>query len=1767
MPRIQRRPEETKARRTLGAGVFNERYDSIPDHAMPAVAPEQEVIREEINLGQAGQGKSVHAEGPTLYEQTGVERNAEYISKYNALDAIRDQKEPLDETNFIELVTHMPPGFRISNEAFDLSGYSIGEIVHEIRMKLGEAALRGLYLDADVVNLNLVGKSTGILDEEGRMIISFNQSITDYHTTRLPLWKVSPMLPRNEEFPEGFQGGSLEERKEGLENTIALMRGDAILAEQLGIDLDDETALDLQAGQEEQGSDVSSYYIVANSRLVRRVRAPAYIDQRASSIRTGGFSELLTETTHLTITLEEVVEAYIEKEGYTTPGVQLSEAPTPELLNDFRRVIGHIFTLDVFTGEDNTITLIVPGGSQETSDTSRGGGCCVDTACYWYLMKEYEDDEEKVKNSMREIRNRFETLYLAWRAEKRDSRKKRKRSNLVEEEGETTTTLLTSDERKEMLKDLAKTTRYGYSSQTFKFYQTAVHCVTGYLPCIYYHRYEKARDYNQGIRVRMVQVGAGAVSKQIKKTAAEAGDESPGYLPINILRINIDGVIHVHKPKSLCLEETSEFISDDDSTGLLHAITMHPGLSDAMFTGVNAKKREVLLGVIEKKTKAIMNYYRSAAVGLVEVTKEMMLEAVSEQLRRQDSGVTSTLIYGVSKKEKLSQEESEGGNVDEAEEGAQCKPKGPALYYSNAYDREGRKIPERPLIVAYDLETVELTAEAVRAGGVGEEFLKSNPNPDAYLECERQIPFCVSWVPVNVSDEGQHRNEKERLLSEGSACSEIRDEEVWSGFWNKTNEYVFCSDGRRVRMGYVMLSEVKVCYGGNVLGRCINEFISDMTEWAMDRGYTSIHAYAHNGVGFDSYVVQAFNTKYEYHNILKTGRGLLAMRLKIPFITQTSQRRIFPVTFLDTKVFLSFSLSKLCEDFKVPECWSKLDFPITKINWRNCYHPEVLRVLEPYSINDARALAYIIKQINRIVCLESDVVHIPGSDELPIEVYSEIQRRRRDRQMIGATARNSILSSIHPPVYTNPRPPIAQFITIMSCVKRVASMYINEARKRDPSNQITRLPAACDLPVVRHWIEMASMGGRVSAYAKMFSSSRWREILQLYMTEDKKGVASLIKEAIKDKDTSIVLDVTSLYPSAMAYCSMPMGSLRFLNVEGCVEAINSIKCELCETLMQLCPKHRETIRPFAVIVIRGGLRRTDCWEEMNKDFPARHLIGRKLKGRRERGGCTSTKLPGTDVGGLVYTNEEDIEMTYRLWGFHPKGEMGTNETVLGDNQAYTNIDLYWAAKSGFDFEIVGGYEWETSYELHPLISSLFNMRVEAKEEGNTCLQQAIKLLLNSLFGVHSQRVIRTVDKVISLPENIRESDVNEEEFARYIRSNHQKIFDPRMRLQENIPLMNGQSMIRASIPGDIGEAIGGYSPNHVGCAVLAWSRHIMSLTMFNIPTGHLTYTDTDSIAVSESWYDTMIAAGELGTSLYKLPPLISLKGSELMTYKNDHSDFFPNARVLFSAIGAKKVKMHVIGCPDTGEIKICSTFKGFLRKDTLDNGDKLHAHQHEYTMAKTLLDILYSGKPGAYTGTKWGRALGCDAGVTISRSVVVDGDSYTYLGKKSSFALAKLDSSASSVGVCVPFGTPEISLYSCKGLDKETIVFERPNRYLTKSSPLDFIAPHLYTYFMGESWEEKLEKYTGVSKTDMYTFIGKVFDKRDDLYKPKEAIPMSLSEEKEEEEEGEENADLLVSLAQEEEFHLIPEEREVTWGDITDIFDSVAQEDDLFFGM
>ena len=171
----------------------------------------------------------------------------------------------------------------------------------------------------------------------------------------------------------------------------------------------------------------------------------------------------------------------------------------------------------------------------------------------------------------------------------------------------------------------------------------------------------------------------------------------------------------------------------------------------------------------------------------------------------------------------------------------------------------------------------------------------------------------------------------------------------------------------------------------------------------------------------------------------------------------------------------------------------------------------------------------------------------------------------------------------------------------------------------------------------------------------------------------------------------------------------------------------------------------------------------------------------------------------------------------------------------------------------------------------------------------------------------------------------------------------------------------------------------------LGAAVLSYARHVMNLIMFNLDVESTTYTDTDSITVNE-----LDCKG-------KLSHLICNRDDAAMgTLKNDHLDGNgTNPRIIFSMIGAKKVKCHITLNAE-GEIKIFNTFKGLHLTQTRDNdGAKLNPDYLEKITTSILYQINRTGHPDPVRVQSWERNL--QSGVTISNHDQTF-NSKTYLG-------------------------------------------------------------------------------------------------------------------------------------------------------------------------
>ena len=856
---------------------------------------------------------------------------------------------------------------------------------------------------------------------------------------------------------------------------------------------------------------------------------------------------------------------------------------------------------------------------------------------------------------------------------------------------------------------------------------------------------------------------------------------------------------------------------------------------------------------------------------------------------------------------------------------------------------------------------------------------------------------------------------------------------------------------KRVKGEWIMLDEVKIEYGKNeLLGECVNDFIEAVGAYCVEHNFESVCCYAHNGCGFDAFVLEAFNTKYHVYKRLKTGRGLLSLTLDYPYIDRSDgggeKEKKLKIKFLDTKVFLAFSLAKICQDFKVPSEWSKLDFPITRLRWYNCYHPEIKLLTEPYAINDVMSLAFIVKQINRMITFQKNEVVEPGMEEFLI-IEEEGNRNLTIQAMNEAKQK---LRTIVPYNLKSTKPPILQFLTFMSVVKKMLDTYFSRFGLRKAMS--------VDVSGMRYWIERCQMGGRTSPYAKAYASGRWKEIMMAHNRGDKEETKRICNEAIEDGDCAIVLDSTSLYPYVMGCCPMPNGVVRVMELGEEKYLIEIIGCEECEKLMTLCETHIVTneksqdvrnpcLRPFAVILVKG-LRPSP---EMKMNL--RHQCGRKMK----------------KSVGLQYTLETNEELFARI---------GTRPCEI---EAYTNVDLYWMLKQGFIVEeYVGGFVWETTGDYRDFIFGGFEMRKDAKKAKNQSLQLTLKLLLNGTFGVHSQKIIRTKDLVTTLPEGLYQQHYSDTRIRTFVAKNHLKVMDVRHEITNAVSLATGQTVITGTVPKDTGEALGGgYSPNHVGAAVLAWSRHAMNLVMFAIEGEDCFYTDTDSVCVPYPIYQKMVLLGN---------DLIDETGQKLGSYKNDHGDYFKdhkvtNPAVFFSAIGAKKVKMHIIFDRE-GEVQIANTYKGFLSMGCCpESGKKYPSEKLLWEQSQALLEILYHGVPEDRYGTRWTRGGG--TGVSIEKKVLMSCDTKTYLHHCKGFTIDTAAAAATTKGFrsyIVPYGCERNDLKMYSGIPI-----------------IDPSTGKVLKYEMENGWEKALEEGMGgggVNFQTMSEFISKYYDRK-----------------------------------------------------------------------
>jgi len=1514
---------------------WNPRAQQLPSMVRLGQAPVPPNAPNKTDFGEGNSKKYKYAlkeNGEIDYDHP----NPEYAAAFQALSSLRESPQRATLNTMVQAVQHLPVGMKLR---LDLRGLSIGEIVVAITRKYGAPFLRGLYITARVrdIHVDLMSENGGV-----------SPSYRDTQARHVPLWKVVPL---NTTLP--VFGGTRTLTQNIREMSRLLMEGS-------------------NTGNT-SGSDMASFYLLSDVSLVRRTQAPSfdYISDVISPIRTGGFGELLTENTVYQFTAWELLDSYyqsyfkyanykvtdgVRDKNYTRMKEKLMRFVFPPEKPLYADQLNEIL-------KKKTFTLVIPGGSR----------CCVDVCIEMLVQLAREEYGDQLplailRLDMLQVRENLKKAYVEKKIRNESSRKRSREGTLSTQ---------ASKDPGLFGRQWKKRTELGYSSFFFKLLKEELdkHQVNIRL---FYSRFVQRTSFLSHVQSE--------VSEAMKTTSfndqTPDGFRRPPYgtnapLNLSMFRINLNGEVHLHYPPNTPEAAKHPDIRDndeDDKVGLLHAIGIFPYIPKHLLNSQYFSR--ALYDVIESKTKPYMKTKRLQSIGNCKVNEETISNLVNHQLERHRKAVTETLIY-----------ENLPENIRD------IRPRryqDPDRDTSNARREKSERLSfvQRPLVLSYDIETVELTQECVDSGVVPQKFLKVNPDPSKYSQIERQIPYMVQWVPVNLSDEGV-------ILMKKDAAGDLpyRNETIEPSF-SARDDWIIGGEekdgnAKKYRKGWIVLDEAKIEIGQGQLGQCIEDFIENAFQWAMKHKYTSIVAFAHNGAQFDAIVGQSYNTKYKIHKILKVGGGLLNLTLKIPL--GGDGKRHFTFSFRDTRKYLGGSLATLCSDFKLPKVWAKLDCPIAQVQWNTCFRQDVLDKIIPYGLNDAYALAFIVKQINRILCLHPFDIVVPGLEEYvcPQKTNVTLQTMKIPTDLFS---KHLFDLNIHSLMYV--KPPVIMFITIMSFVKKVLSCHVSQSHQRK-----THTPQAIDIPALRHYVDMSLIAGRVTAYAKVYSSSRFGDILEAYMGDRLHDSKKFMQEAIEAQDVKRCFDETSLYPAAMTLNALPLGKLCKLTRTGAQHAVNVMECAACEERMSICVKHDVSyfgnVRPFAIVLVRNFTPSPEAKDSLL------NIIGRKIRPieLKSTKGDAVGKMHLKKSDGLKYTLETDEEATFRLWGEVPEDlkereqlDPGFihNFNVHGTVQAYTNIDLYWARKVGFTFDVIGGMMWEMSPLLSSLYKGLFKLRAKAKQEGNNSLQLGLKTLLNGGYGVHCQKQFIKKEHVVDLPQDIYDCDVSDSRVKKHIRDYYHDVFDSRFVLRENTPLTTKQALVSASMPNDLGEFLGGSSPNHIGAAVVAYARHMMNLVMFPIMKerdGAVTYTDTDSSTIFEDTYRTLQE---------KMPHLIDEKGSTLGTLKNDHSTSSnPNACILFSALGGKKVKMHIVGNPDTGELTIHNTFKGFMSQSADADGRKWNIDNSRYVISKGLIDILYDGKPEPYEGDRWSRTI--ENGVRIEQNVLFTPKSETYL--------------------------------------------------------------------------------------------------------------------------------------------------------------------------
>lgn len=1046
----------------------------------------------------------------------------------------------------------------------------------------------------------------------------------------------------------------------------------------------------------------------------------------------------------------------------------------------------------------------------------------------------------------------------------------------------------------------------GFPTDQMRDISYSFYWITGYKPELWYSANKTTRWQNLLYRASWRNDG----------TFKGMPLEREEYGRLAMFQMDDSGLIRDDKRRArdskACEEEESYFKKaayNGELGRMMHCVGIHPAppCFAASVPPMLARGRALIEKAVNEQSKAFFNMMYERKRYWKDITEVDISILVETQRNRYQEKCVSTLIFNPESSKRL--KDSNGV----LEDGKSKK----GDWQLRKWEKEGCK--PQYYVVAYDLETVSNLLDLHLSGRVYHPYSRESDitslslvDRTMYDPGECQIPFSAQWIVVNSSDRGTYLDRKT-----------VEASNMVHGAGGINTSTFFTPDHDSPNKEF-FLSRAHTEKGDNLLGKCVEDMLINIAVYVHARGGKHAYCYAHNGSRFDAFVVLQYQ-RFEITRILKTSRGVMTVSIRVPIEMtyptlpgEVYDYRIHDVEtpkvniiLRDTMLHVPGSLSRLCKGFNVPKEYCKLEFPIQKVNGFNYTNPAIASLIEAYGENDVKALGVIIVRIN---------------------------------DLIGA-------SPWKPANLKSLKPPIAQFVTCMGMIRASTRVHFNKYLPRGLH------PQAIDIPALRGWLQMATIGGRVNAYAKTYTSHYAGVIMQAALNKDVERLQRIYKKMLAANSCMQVLDFTSLYPFAMDSCPMPTGRLKTASVPYCWESIEAIGCADCDLQLSLCPRHRGDFnkidgnvnRPFVIIIVK------------NVGYMSCHLK-RNMCARKSY--LASTQKPTL----LAYTLEEGEEYRERMKG----------KEEIRDTQAFTNIDLYWMLRQGFNFEVVGGFEFEVSNVYNLFIGPAFQDRIRAKKEGNKLLSDFLKLNYNGSFGITTQQDITDSFFTARIDDSLKDVDPRTPEVRQAIYRATSEHKGEGLEAVEELTgeafyLPNGQVIFQKRKKEHLSEFYADQSPMQIGAAVLAWSRHIANLVMFNINEEDQTYTDTDSIAINNA----------LTVNNPRLAAMICNRDdAPLGSLKNDHAENNgTEPRIFFSMIGTKKVKCHMT-LNEEGKIRIFNTFKGLNVATQLEGGVKtMHPEYAEYISAKTLLYLNVQSSSPPVEVTSWKRDL--QQGVSI----------------------------------------------------------------------------------------------------------------------------------------------------------------------------------------